>query len=186
MKEVFKPSSNITHTAVIQAIKKANNIQETMLKKIVQEPQFYMSNTPSSVIATKINLFIEADEQMEVHIYYPRWRWSKAIGYYDPRYPRNIYLNGYKLGRTQGSIVATLWHELVHAVDDIYKDLSFGHGNNTWTPEKEESAPYKIDYIAEVLVSNSVPVKINDKPINKYIKKATIWYKPWTWFNFLS
>lgn len=183
MKEVFKPAENVINSSVIQAIKKSNEIQNELLKKIVQEPKFLWSDINSSTIATEINMFIESGEQMEVHIYFPRWRWSKAIGYFNPAYPRRIYLNGYKLARTRGSIAATLWHELVHAVDSEMKDASFGHKDNKWTPEKEKTAPYRIDFLAEQLVDNTRLPSVEDdgRRINQRIKVFT-WWKPWTWF----
>lgn len=81
-----------------------------------------------------------------VKIYYPWYRFSKALGYFTTSRPFDINLNGYRINRSPQSLVATLIHELVHMADNT-SSVYFGHGDNSKVG-KELTAPYLIGSLA--------------------------------------
>jgi hypothetical protein len=85
-----------------------------------------------------------------VQTYKPWNPWTRALAKTLPG--TVIYLNARTLDRSVPSLVATLIHESVHIADNAQKALSFGHGNN-YAAGKENSAPYKLDAIAERIAS---------------------------------
>jgi len=100
-----------------------------------------------------VDFFKDHFKFVSVDIYYPKWRWSKAIGYTVG--DRVIYINGYKIPfLDDADILELLTHELVHILDAEDKVHSFGHGNNK--PQgKENTAPYWIgSFIAEKSFKN--------------------------------
>lgn len=72
--------------------------------------------------------------------------------------PDSIYINTGKLKRTTNSVVNTLIHEYVHAVDHFDKLLEYGHGGNS-NIGKEFSAPYQIGSIAEMMAEEKYPTR---------------------------
>jgi hypothetical protein len=64
-----------------------------------------------------------------------------------------IYLNARKLDRSVSSLVSTLTHEAVHIADNDPKTRFFGHGNNS-PKGKDNTAPYKLDAIAERIAAS--------------------------------
>lgn len=82
--------------------------------------------------------------EVEVVKWYPKWRWTKAIGMTIG--DGKIHLNARKMDRPVGDIIETLVHETVHLVDNE-NDMSFGHGDNS--PQgKGLTAPYLIGRLA--------------------------------------
>lgn len=85
--------------------------------------------------------------------------WSAAVAWFNPRHSECIYLNSWKVNRSDDSIVGSIIHEYVHLVDNFYKTASFGHGDNYGPSsfqegseqynEKFHSAPYKIGRLAK-------------------------------------
>ena len=65
-----------------------------------------------------------------------------------------IRLNVFKLARPTEELVSTLVHECVHIADN-QPNLSFGHGNNFFPSWKKNSAPYRIDQIAQRIASEN-------------------------------
>jgi len=110
----------------------------------------YASDPRGSAILTEIKSGTALGLVVEIKTYYPKWPWSKAIAYTEGK---NIYFNARKLPSMKlEEIVNTLWHETVHIID-ANSPLSFGHGTNTWTQDKQDhSAPYFIGALAERLV----------------------------------
>lgn len=73
-------------------------------------------------------------EPLPVFTYKPRWRFSKAIGYFDGK---AMHINLYKLPlMSVVDIVANLCHEKLH-------HIGFGHGSNWKTKEKTK---YSVNY----------------------------------------
>ena len=75
---------------------------------------------------------------LRVFIYWPRNRFTSAIGTYNPK-TGNLHINGYKLPKlTVPQLVAHLCHEYAH-------HQGFTHGNNWYTKNKGlYSVPYYI------------------------------------------
>lgn len=171
------------HLRITQAIKTANEEMDAILEKTGKLGRFHMSDVSGAYVAKKIREF---KGQMVVKIYYTKNPFSNVLGYYSPARPWEININGRNFNRSRGSLVATMVHELVHAVDDADLLKSYGHGSNTWTKEKEATAPYLIDNVAESHVDKVPLEKLpeSSKQANSRIKNVrTVWYKPWTWFN---
>ncbi len=135
---------------------------------------FDLATCRSNEIANVMyNLHYGVNINVYVKVYYPKWRWSSALGYFS-EYKRLwykpwkfiktdkkiIHLNGYKLDRAVPSLVGTLAHELVHVADSL-SSYSFGHGNNK--PEgKQNTAPYWVGTCAK---------KLCDKRLNKMLSE---------------
>jgi hypothetical protein len=100
-----------------------------------------------------LSFFKDHFKFVSVDIYYPKWRWSKAIGYTTGE--RTIFINGYRLPYLADSdILELLTHELIHILDAEDRTHSFGHGNNK-AKGKENTAPYWIgSFIAEKSFKN--------------------------------
>lgn len=191
MQEVFIPAPGVTNQVVLRAISDANKNIEIILTKLEQKGSFLYTDVSGAYISKKGRESIKRGEKMEVHIYTSRNPFSPAIGYYDYNYPNRIYMNSrklYKIGkriRSNGHRAGTLVHEWIHFLSFMDMVKSFDHGSNRWTPEKEDSAPYYADNIAEIIIDNKPnspePRKVGD---NSRIKRRPRrrWYKPWTWF----
>jgi hypothetical protein len=91
--------------------------------------------------------------EVAVRKYRPKWIGSRAMA--DTQFTSEgmpvIRFNARKLHRTTEDFVATLIHECVHGVDTLPKEMYFGHGNNS-PKGKENTAPYRIERIAQELV----------------------------------
>lgn len=146
---------------------------------------YLYSNCSGAVIANSIRMF---RIPITIELYKSKNPWTKANGYFTPSKPHTVHLNTRKLGRSNGSIGATAIHELVHAVDAKEGQLEFGHKDNKHTPEKEDSAPFYIDNLAESMITG-IPMEkldIRTRQENFNIKYVPVWYKrifmPWKWF----
>jgi hypothetical protein len=63
-----------------------------------------------------------------------------------------IHINVFRSEWTISGIVNTIIHQTVHAVNDLYPELHFGHGDRK-SEGKENTAPYKIASIAEEMLT---------------------------------
>ena len=87
-------------------------------------------------------------ENIGVTTFRPCYRWSKAIAKFDRRRPDIVQLNSRKLNRNwdkdinEASIAGSIVHEIIHLVDNKFKDFSFGHAGNS-SKGKENTAPYR-------------------------------------------
>lgn len=106
----------------------------------------------------------------EVHLYHNRW--SKALAYFTPSHPNRIYINTAKLGRSDGSVIATIVHEWVHLVDKNDVVHSYGHGSNS-RAGKQNTAPYWIDNAAQAIADGIEDYNNNES--SKIIYKASVW-----------
>jgi hypothetical protein len=90
-----------------------------------------------------------------VKTYKPFWWFSKAVAM--TKGGGVIYFNERKLPQKSfESLVSTLIHESVHLIDRDPKVMSFGHGNN-YAKGKENTAPYKLQDIAERIAKAAAP-----------------------------
>lgn len=146
---------------VLEATAKANQIKKDALEAIKQREEMFLESNPKAngddLSRWIRGVFDYGGQAMEVRLY---WYYSRnVLGKFEPSRPSIIWLNSRALIRKRNhkenisSIVATLWHEAVHYVDNIMKHYNFGHGSNTYELWKEECAPFYIDWIAEKLAN---------------------------------
>ena len=138
-----------TNKKVVEAVKLANQLNDNhAFFDGIKESKFDMSSASGSYIARE---YVNFNQDINVKVYYPKWKWSKALGYFSPSHPLDINLNGYKLGRSIDSIVGTLVHEKVHMVDNMDTLHSYGHGSND-PSGKANTAPYWIGNFAKSII----------------------------------
>jgi hypothetical protein len=181
MKIYFK-NTWTTNDRMNDLVARANSLmnEQHFIDEIARVDAFSMSDATPKQITEFITVFPRI---MQVK-FYRGHRFSRALGKFYPSRPFEIHINSRKLGRSDGSIVATMVHELIHAIDRFQGSYSFGHGDNKWTPAKEYTAPYYIDKIAEAFIDDK-PIHEGNIKDNKKIKtfnKRFVWYKPWSWF----
>ncbi len=160
--------TNSTNKRILQAIESANDNASKIVNWIEGQPSFLWATCTGLEIGKGVKEFYFQGLTMTVKTYKPWWPWSKALGYFKPSEPHTIYLNSRKLNRSRGSITSSLWHELIHAIDNQDLSHEFGHKDNTWTPEKEETAPYKIDNFVHELIDNKKTTE-DQKKENSFI-----------------
>lgn len=102
--------------------------------QLICEKTDWKYNTPK--MPKLREMLLAKTDTINIYTYRPKWRWSKAISYYDDN---TIFYNIYKLESLSAKeIAANLCHEYSHA-------LGFGHGNNFVTDSKiNHSIPYFI------------------------------------------
>ena len=132
---------------IIDCVDIANGIfnKSDIYKSISNYGAFDMADCDSNKIAMLMSNTYQIIE-IEVNVYRPKWRWSKAIGYYSSSNPHNININYYKINTlSNAQIVGNFAHELVHLADNL-SEFNFGHGSNS-SKGKEKTAPYYIGNI---------------------------------------
>lgn len=98
---------------------------DSKLIQLICEKTDWKYNTPK--MPKLREMLLAKIDTINIYTYRPKWRWSKAISYYQNG---AIYYNIYKLDSlTVQEIAANLCHEYCHA-------LGFGHGNNFKTQDK--------------------------------------------------
>jgi hypothetical protein len=163
---------NVKNESLRIAIVNANSkiYWDCLYEEILLKESFDMSTLPPIMVYEDIRAFWEEND-INVKVYYPKWRWSKALGYFSPARPNDININGYKLNRTVSSFVATLFHELVHMADNANKIHSYGHGGND-PSGKQNTSPYWIGNVFN---------NFNDTEMKTY-RSVKPWYKRlWHW-----
>jgi hypothetical protein len=125
------------------------NIFEHILKRVEFQEQYDMANVPNSkYLAIKLIEFHHMNT-LDIQVYYPRWRWSKAIGYFDKNKPNYIFVNGYRYPKISvKNLVSLFYHEMAHAMDALDEKYSYGHGSN-WAKGKERTFPYSLNRFVE-------------------------------------
>lgn len=174
----FKLYKHIENKNLNLALHNANDrdFQRKLINKIYELDFFDMSTADPPYIAKTMDKVLK-ENIIWIKIYYPKWRWSKAIGYYSNAKPFDINLNGYKLNRSTGSFIQTFYHELIHLCDHLDSRFSYGHGSNN-AQGKEYTAPYKIGEMAQDLYDG----KQSSDHIESYVNKSLPWYKRlWQW-----
>lgn len=150
---------NPSHLA--EAVKAAESILKdpAFEREIIRVIDFDMSDcTPLKIIRLMKFPYV-----IFVDTYTPFYRWSKAYAMFNPANPFVISLSTRKLNRSRikrynvASLVGSIFHELVHLVDNQYPHYSFGHGKgiNANSPTgKENTAPYKMGKMAKEFYLN--------------------------------
>ncbi|MFT5519627.1 MAG: hypothetical protein ACI9IA_000210 [Enterobacterales bacterium] len=131
------------------AIERANHIvsSDEFYDGIIVKDSFDMATCKGSHIVNQMRDFKMA---VNVKVYFPKFYFSRALGFYDRREPFDINLNRRKLNRSVNSLTNTLIHEWVHMVDYFDNFHSYGHGDNK-RQGKENTAPYFIGLMASGL-----------------------------------
>jgi hypothetical protein len=145
---------------VVDATMHANQLlgDPTFYARIREHLQFDYTNVSPRDIA---NLMEQAALTLRVRLY-KSFPLSPVLGYEDRRFPDDVFLNTRKLDRSMASIVGTILHEAVHAVD-ARSPLDFGHGRNS-SAGKDNSAPYWIGNLAISMVSGEPLAAIDHAP----------------------
>jgi hypothetical protein len=143
---------------------------ENLYECIEDAENLDMTNASGNHIAQSMREFIKEND-ISINVYYPKWKWSKAIGYFSVNNPTTININGYKLNRSIASFIGNFYHELTHMVSAHDNFYSYDHGSNNPTG-KQNTAPYFVGRNAKCLVSINYEEK---KEIE--IEVHTPWYK---------
>jgi hypothetical protein len=147
------------HPHVIKAVGFANQLLNDPMfySNIAAKGHFDLSTASAAVVAEVLQ---SSNLVFAVELFYPNlltFKYRKTLAYTDSRFPNRLFLNFKKLNRTAESIVATIIHESVHAVDDATQMYTFGHGNNS-AVGKENTAPYWIGNLAHSMLLNGAPL----------------------------
>ena len=144
--------------------KKLINFVITMIK----EAQYYdMSNMQPTKLAAEAEHMLN-NNQMKVELYYPKWKYSKALGYFSASNPDIVNVNGYKVNSLDEiELISMLYHEYCHYIDsNLPLDYYANHGSNS---------PIGKDYTFQYSVNRYVYEYFNyerEKP-----KVRLLWYK---------
>lgn len=142
LKEVVLNEKRFNLTQEVKELYPAARRAETFFNYIVNNPDVIKRNTfdycveNRDIILTKIK-HTESIIVTTVDKYYPLWRFSSVLAYQN----RNgIFMNGYKMKRSECEFVETLVHEYLHR-------LGYGHGDNS-SSGKQNSVPYYFGGVA--------------------------------------
>lgn len=161
-----------------EATKIANAIFPQVLRRLEDaEGTIVNSNNRASMSTRDLaDEMLNYVDEMEVHTYY--YRNKNVLGMFMPKYPNRIYINENSIPRSVYSIVATLYHELIHFIDRSSSyDLGHGFGvtANKYKAWKERTAPFYVDNIAEQVARTYLGGVIIDRPNNIMIEVAPLW-----------
>jgi len=182
---INKSNYDVVDIAALKANQLLSN--QNFISDILHKEIFDMSEVDSVFIVNSIIDFKNGIHgELKVYTYRPKWRWSKAYGYFSPATPDHIYLNAYKLTRfadnkrNTASLVASLIHESIHYLS--YKTgKGFNHGDNS-PNGKNNTAPYWIDNLAESYILGQEMSQDYGNGGNIIIYKP--WYKKlWQWIR---
>jgi hypothetical protein len=171
---MFKYTGN--NKQIQLAVTKANSSDvQRVMKLAIKETEYDMSTATSEYLAEEFIFFLQHNAGINIIVYY-KW-WSKALAYFKPSKPNNIYINGSKLNRSMGSIVGTFYHEAVHMFDAQDDKHSFGHGSNS-NKGKQNTVPYKVGALVKAIVDDTKVDNINVENSKISVKDS--------WFNKLK
>jgi hypothetical protein len=133
-----------------EAMKKAEELLKSgseFLKTVEKINHFAMTNLSGAEL---VQVFQRASVQIHVQLYRPTWLFSRALGY-SIKETDVVYINYLKLRRPHSSLVATIIHEALHALNHYDEIHQFGHRDNH-SQGKDDTASYKLDAIAEAII----------------------------------
>ena len=162
-----------------EASKKANNIKSEIIRSLEHSKltRFRCSNITPAELSDIIRT---SKMKIEIKTY---WHWNRNVmGYFDASKPSVININTRSLPRSVSSLVSTLWHEYIHALDASEEHFYFHHGSNYYRPWKEDTAPFYVDAIAERLAAASDNVPRTD---NTKVKSAPSWKRVLFFWRYL-
>lgn len=147
--------------------KKLVNYVSTAIRGV---DKFDMCDALPVYLAPYFKSFLMTND-VEVEVYYPRWRFSKAYGYFSRSKPKTIHINGYKLkSMPLYRVVSLMCHEAGHMMDHFDAQYSYGHGDNS-PKGKENTFQYSLNRFVNAFYG------VYPKP-----KRRRRWYNPLTWF----
>lgn len=120
---------------------------------------FLMSNINGPMLH---NFYYNSNLVVSVDTFKSKWPFSKSNGYTKSSHPNLVFLNTRKFDRSEASIGATIAHETVHCLDNTLPDYHFGHGDNTYTPEKDACAPQWFSNLAYKYLSGGLNSSLTD------------------------
>jgi hypothetical protein len=143
-------------------------------RRIMQLPPFDMANVTPDVVA---GLMRHSRFTMSVTLYYALSPLKNYDGYDDLNDPSIIHLNAWKTDRSPASICNTIIHSCVHAVNALYRQYSFGHGDMSCIG-KENTAPYRIGALAEQMAShdNTAVTQLEHDLYEPFVKDIRKYY----------
>lgn len=156
-----------------KAVKIANDtgLIDYIHDQIKQHDKYDYCDVTSQYIAKSLKDFT-LNNMLNIEVYYPAWKYSRAIGYYTAEKPNTIHLNGYKILDIE-QIVSNFHHENCHAWNDRIKQINVHHGKNGSTG-KENTLHYSVNrYVFEYLNYNENVKKYS--LINKIINLFKWW-----------
>jgi hypothetical protein len=139
---------SIIYKGKIRKIRKAVDAANMLLKDaefyiaIRDMGRFDMADIPAGQIA---ELMREAAIEMRVVTYIGS---PRVHGYDDRDNPDLIHINIFRSEWTHSSIINTIIHQVVHAVNDLHRAFNFSHGDRNGEG-KENTAPFRIGNYAE-------------------------------------
>lgn len=142
---------NGVNKKISKAVKISNDYEllNYIRDQIKQSSGYDMSDAPTSYIAKNYYAFMRKYD-ITVKVYYPKWRFSKAYGYFSSSNPRVININGYKFPSMDLEMLVSLFfHESGHVWDALQEMYSVNHGSNSPTG-KENTFQYSLNrYVYE-------------------------------------
>lgn len=141
------------NTKVIKAVGDANKLlngDKGFYASVVNNKPYDMSNVTNKKLAWLMKKHhVESNVNVVLYCYWNPFSKMKAV--FKPSKPDNIYIvKKYAKNASTHSLVGTLIHEFIHAVDHKYIEYTFGHGNNSRVG-KENTAPYRIGTMAKYI-----------------------------------
>lgn len=150
-------------------------INDELFYDYVVDKVLYFTHTTIDDVAF-VNVMRNCDLKITLETYYKKW--TKARAYFTKKYPAHIFINKAKLNRhpakeyNNASIINTIVHECIHAMDFCDKDHEYGHGTND-SGGKHLSVPYLVGKLAGdfYLMKQGLP------PVKKVKLKPSLWTK---------
>lgn len=139
MLKVKNVSNNHQLEVIVKRINDVLENNQDFWKEVISHSDtFYLGDINGLMLH---RMFHESNIVSQVGTFRSKNPWTKSNGYTLPKYPNKMWLNTRKFNRSEASIGATISHELIHNLDATQPKYSFGHGDNTYTPEKDACAP---------------------------------------------
>ena len=138
-----------TNKKIHKAVKMANDASLSLfvIKSLRSVENFDMCDCKGEYIANQFADFL-VDNEISIKVYYPKWRWSKAIGYFSKDNPLQINFNGYKVNNLyEENIVSLAYHEAGHAWD-YFSECNCNHGDNS-SKGKECTFQYYLNHLVD-------------------------------------
>lgn len=169
---MFKYNGSNQHLKEAALFANEPNLINTLCAKIQMTEQFDMCNCPTEALGEKFKNFVFGRDII-IEIYYPKWRWSKAIGYFSKAKPFTIHVNGYKIkSMSRERLISLFMHESGHMVDNYYTECECNHGDNS-PKGKENTFQYSLNKFVKEYYG------ITDKPKKKVY--LPWWRRLWRW-----
>jgi hypothetical protein len=133
---------------------------------IIRKGTFDLADIDGTTI---VNCILTVNLEATVETY---WYWRKKVyGKEEPAHPERLFINLNRNDWSHGSLVNTIIHEAIHAIDSKFPTMSFGHGDNS-PVGKKNTAPYWIGGRAEELITGQpgrLPLILVEDPENRLL-----------------